>query len=197
VSLLAIDPGVAPLAWARFFGGALHSCGFMPREAFAAADWTDLHSLVIEKPFIYPKASKGDPNDLIDLAGAAYFAEGAIVARGGPRAHYVYPRDWKGQLDKPIHHERVWSMLSPPEIAAFCRDTGLTSDEVAAKIERACDLLAKGIRNKDGSPKEYAWKTHNLLDAIGLGLWRLGRVGVGARRFAPSLDEVVFPRKQS
>lgn len=183
MSLLAIDPGVAPLAWARFGAGALDSCGFMPREAAAAGDWSDLHALVIEKPFIYPKRSKGDPNDLIDVAGAAYFVEGAIRARGGPPASYVFPRDWKGQLDKPIHHGRVWSMLAAPERRAFERDTGHTADEVEAKIDRACDLIAKGIRNRDGSPQEYAWKTHNLLDAIGLGLWYLGRVGVGGRRF--------------
>lgn len=183
MSLLAIDPGVAPLAWANFFGGALLSCGFMPRESFASGNWHHLHDLVIEKPFIYPKVSEGDPNDLIDVTGAAYFAEGAIRARGGPPAKYVFPRDWKGQLDKPIHHARVWSVLTAPERRAFEHDTGLAAADVEAKIDRACDLIAKGIRNKDGSPKEYAWKTHNLLDAIGLGLWRLERVGVGGRRY--------------
>lgn len=183
MTLLAIDPGVAQLATACFKGGALAWVGFMPREAFLAGTWHDVFELVIERPRITDQTRGKDPNDQLDLNGAAYFAEGAIRARGGPPAKYVAPSEWKGQLDKPIHHGRVWSMLSPPEIRAFCRDTGLTDDEVAAKIARACDLIAKGIRNKDGSPKEYAWKTHNLLDAVGLGLWHLGRVGVGGRRF--------------
>jgi hypothetical protein len=183
MSLLAIDPGVAPLAWAHFEAGALTACGFMPREAFAAGNWHDLHALVIEKPRIYPKASGKDPNDLIDLAGAAYFAEGAIHARGGPRAQYVYPGDWKGQVSKPVHHSRIWSVLALAEQRVFERDAGMLAEDIEAKINRAIDLLARGIRNKDGSPKEYAWRTHNLLDAVGLGLWYLGRVGLGGRRF--------------
>lgn len=184
MTLLAIDPGVAQLATACFKGGALAWCAFVPREVFVVWEWDEVFELVIERPRITGQTRGKDPNDQLDLTGAAYFAEGAIRARGGPPARYVTPSEWKGMLDKPIHHERVWSVLSALERRAFERDTGHAAADIERKIERACDLIAKGVRNKDGSPKEYAWKTHNLLDAVGLGLWHLGRVGIGGRRFS-------------
>jgi hypothetical protein len=175
---LFIDPGVEHLAGAWFQGPTLWQVGFYPREAMLAGSYFNLHGLVIEKPTVYPGSSEKDPNDLIDLAGAAYFAEGAIRARGGPPAHYVKPFDWKGQLKKPQHHARIWSVLANDEREAFGRDAGHSIDFVEKKIDRACELLAQ-----TGKVKNYSWAAHNLLDAVGLGLWYLGRTGRAGHRY--------------
>jgi hypothetical protein len=63
----------------------------------------------------------------------------------GATVQLVYPRTWKGTVPKVIHNKRVLRMLTKQEI----------------------DLLPKRPRAKDYD--------HNMLDAIGLGLWKLGR----------------------
>lgn len=59
----------------------------------------------------------------------------------------VYPRSWKGTLDWRICCERVIEELTPEEVA----------------------VLPRRPRKKDVD--------HNVLDAVGLGLWKLGRFG--------------------
>lgn len=178
---LYIDPGVHHLACAHFHDLRLLSVSFIPREAFlaGAAGGVTLFEVVIEKPQIYEGSNdEKDPNDCVDVAMAAAFAEAAIRARGGPPAQYVLPRDWKGQLKKPHHHERIWSVLDAGEKDAFARDSGHMVEEISAKIDRACELLVHSKK-----VKEYKWKAHNLLDAVGLGLWHLGRTGRAGHRF--------------
>jgi hypothetical protein len=139
-----------------------------------------IQTLVIERMRIYTgKAGKGeDPNDLIDVTQAAAFAEGAIVARGGPRAAWVYASDWKGQIKKPLHHMRLWSVLAPHERAVLAAAIGMSEDAIKEKIDAACKRLAL-----TGKVTGYAWQAHNLFDAVGIGLWDLKRVGVAGHRF--------------
>jgi hypothetical protein len=100
-------------------------------------------TLVIEWPQIYVRArSKGDPNDLLLVAGVA----AGVVA--SVRAGCVFmpkPADWKGQVPKEIHNARAMKRLSPAEAA----------------------LVA---------PAGPASKLNNAIDAVGLGLWALGRM---------------------
>jgi hypothetical protein len=64
----------------------------------------------------------------------------------GVDVELVYPRTWKGTVPKDIHNKRVLAALSKEELA----------------------LLPKRPRAKDFD--------HNLLDAVGIGLWKLGRI---------------------
>lgn len=178
---LYIDPGVHKLACAWFRDGLLCHLDMLPREMFMVQGKPSIDVLVIERMRIYMgKASKGeDPNDLIDVTGASHFVEACIAMRGGPRASYVYAADWKGQVKKPIHHMRLWSVLTPEEKALFALVVGMSEDAIKKKIDEACQRLA--LR---GKVTGYAWEAHNLFDAVGIGLWHLRRVGVAGHRFA-------------
>ena len=178
---LYIDPGVRMHAAAFFSGSTLSHLAFVPREAFVGYPVKELSHVVIEKPQVYPGASEKDPNDLIELAVAAGFVDGAIRARGGPPSVFVYPADWKGQIKKPLHHLRVWETLTLDERSAFARDSGQSVGFVAAKIQAACEALAQ-----TGKVKNYSWAAHNLLDAVGLGLWHHTRVGKAGHRYPQS-----------
>jgi hypothetical protein len=64
--------------------------------------------LVIEWPEVYV-SGRSDPNDLLLLAGVV----GAIVGQFDWRGVYSYrPKDWKGQVPKEIHNDRVLQKLS-------------------------------------------------------------------------------------
>lgn len=63
----------------------------------------------------------------------------------GAKVELVFPRTWKGTVKKDIHNRRVLEQLTAAELA----------------------LLPKRPRAKDFD--------HNMIDAIGLGLWKLGR----------------------
>lgn len=104
--------------------------------------------VVIEAPRWYPKEREVDVNDLLDLS----------IKVGDLQGHYrsldvvenielVYPRNWKGTLRWDICCDRV----------------------LAALTEKECGVLPRRPRKKDVD--------HNVLDAVGLGLWKLGRFG--------------------
>lgn len=99
----------------------------------------------IEKPVVYPR-SPVPPNDIVKLALVAGYWRGVLTV-DGVDVNYVEPNDWKGSVPKPIHEARIWARLSPAEQAV-------------------ADQGCKGV-----APK----KRHNVLDAIGLGLWVLKR----------------------
>lgn len=190
---LYLDPGVQKHASALFIAGLLFEVSLDSPAAYleplSAGSGIGLSELVIEKPQIYPGSDEKDPNDCLDVFGAARLAEGGIRARGGPAAQYVLPREWKGQIDKPPHHARIWMALSAGERTAFARSadqyikrnkvekTWPLEEFIAHKIDHACALLAQ-----HGEVRQYSWQAHNLLDAVGIGLWHLGRTGRGGRR---------------
>lgn len=177
-----IDPGKLSHACAYFEGPRLLWVDSMPPEDFDnTASWALCRELLIEKPQIYPGSDEKDPNDCLDVFGAARYAEALIHVRGGPAAVYVKPREWKGGLKKPQHHRLVWGNLTSDERDVFARDAKLDVDFIGNKIEEACERFAR-TRKVTG----YKWQAHNLLDAVGLGLWHLRRVHSG-QRIPPAL----------
>lgn len=181
---LHIDPGVHKLACAIFFENALFAVRLLSPEDFLSTGHISHPALLsivcIEKPQIYKGSNEEkDPNDCVDVFGSARFAEAALRSRGAPPAEYHFPRVWKGQIKKPQHHRRIWSVLSPAERAVFSRECGYSEADIERKIEEACQRLAV-TRKVTG----YAWEAHNLFDAVGIGLWRLKRTGVAGHRFA-------------
>lgn len=64
----------------------------------------------------------------------------------GQTVQLVWPRSWKGTVSKKIHNPRVLAALTKEEIV----------------------LLPRRPRAKDHD--------HNMLDAVGIGLWKLGRM---------------------
>lgn len=88
---------------------------------------------VIESQFIPPNratsrvtaASAADPNDMIALATVSGAA--AMIFAGQRQAsdvRLVKPADWKGQLDKKIHHERLLEQV--PNLNRAVRELGVT-----------------------------------------------------------------------
>ena len=93
----------------------------------------------------YRPHSRVDPNGLITLAIRVGRAAERAVIIGVDLVDLVKPSTWKGSVPKPIHNARVRAALDPAEQA----------------ILAAC--------------KCPAGKLNNVIDAIGLNLWALGR----------------------
>lgn len=106
---------------------------------------TDPFSVLIERPRIYPK-QKARPNDIITLALRAGECGGRFNSCGAV-VDYVEPHAWKGNVPKAVHHRRVLGALAPQERAI---------------LDGALVGIAKS-------------KQHNVLDAVGLGLFGVGR----------------------
>lgn len=148
--LTAIDPGKVA-GWAQFSAKKLIRCGIFSDWQYPQV-WhpSDVQYLVLEVPRIYPHRSKGDPNDIVDLA----------LTAGEIRGHYrelgchvieTFPSMWKGTVPKEIHHARVLDKLADDE-------------------KRLLDVEKRKATKTN--PHGY---DHNMLDAVALGLWLLER----------------------
>lgn len=149
--LLAIDPGLAT-GIAGFSLGVMTDCGLI-EDADLGLSKMYYKEGIIELPQIYRSAnSKGDPNDLIRLAVlVGQYKQQCIDQFMNVRL--VKPAEWKGQVPKTIHAKRILDRLNPRETELFLRRV----DKVAPS------------------------KRHNVIDAIGIGLWAIGRDPNGRR----------------
>lgn len=166
--LLAIDPGLNACGWALFNKGELLSCGVIRNTAKDGTPLTraltiaayvggnmraSVDEIVFEWPQIYRATkSKGDPNDLLGLAAlCGALAERLSVSSSGirfvNRVRSYKPAEWAGQLPKTT---RGKASLSPR----------------AKRITDALNELERG-RLID---------QHDTLDAVGIGLFDLGRL---------------------
>lgn len=137
--LVSVDPGLRELGLARFEGERL-VCAELVRNpvrrdrgpaawaAMAGAVGKVLQArpdvLVLELPQVYlgSRAPGVDPADLLELTGVL----GAIVGSvGAKRALGYRPREWKGQVPKRVHQERLMGILTAGELAAIrpCPDS--------------------------------------------------------------------------
>jgi hypothetical protein len=145
--LVAIDPG-GTTGWAAF-----HSC------VLIAAGFTENPYEVID---LLPRAARDPDCVVIELPQhrsrkSKNFADiitlavlvGELKNMWRDRCHAVepvWPTTWKGSVPKDIHNDRVLEKLSPKER----------------------DVLQKSPRAKKFN--------HNMIDAVGIGLWKLGRM---------------------
>ena len=107
---LAVDPGKHASGWALFSDAGLVAAGFDSPKFFA------IDQIVMEVPRIRRLGkSKGDPNDLVEVAISVgeWFGVHAEADR-----HRYYPAQWKGQLPKPECRARAHAVLSPTELAS-------------------------------------------------------------------------------
>jgi len=150
--ITAIDPG-ATSGYAQFAEGKLFAAGTFSGEAFPEV-WHRgyAQTLVLEVPRIYPSGGKGDPNDIIQLAMRVGEIRGHYVRTASARIVEVFPRTWKGNVPKEIHHARVLAQLGDQERAVL-----------APHARRVTKTNPHGL-------------DHNMLDAVGLGLWFLKRL---------------------
>lgn len=115
--LMSVDPGVWLCGWAlwdattgelRDAGLARTPDGFSKEQALkylCAQLIVNDARLIIEKPQVYARSkSKGDPNDLIDVAVVV----GGLVSQWPAVDTAVYlPRAWKGTVKKEVMVRRI------------------------------------------------------------------------------------------
>lgn len=144
--MIAIDPG-NQTGWALFDGGQLQSAGASPKdEVLAEPPFLKGAQVVLELPRIYPQGrSPANPNRSIRPLMLMVGDLQGFYRRAGLEVTLIEPKGWKGQVPKTIHHRRLLAKLT---------------DEEKAR-------LPKRPRAKDFD--------HNMLDAVGLGLWKLER----------------------
>lgn len=172
--LVAIDPGYAKrgqgCAVALFDGGALVGAFFARPETITPdALTTCAREVVWEKPQLDERTRTSAPA-VVELAAVGGTLAGMFAGAAGCRAHAVTPSAWKGSVAKPVAHGRLWETLS------FAERAILGGDATAARIEAAKRAGGLDRWGKPGAAYYGAWAGHNLLDAVGIGVWRLGRI---------------------
>lgn len=136
--VLAIDPGIRNCGCALFAKGELDTA-WLARNPVAHGDdlgailgmanqaHTELivraemgmrpivDLLVVEWPQVYTGGkAKGDPRDLLTLAGVDAAIAASVSARAVRR---YFPREWKGQVDADKMLDRILERLRPHEVA--------------------------------------------------------------------------------
>jgi len=166
--LLAVDPSVRSVGLAEFHNGELWHCWRVISQPSNSIDsegarWlrvsrdvirsTDTlpDTIVYERPQIYRASkSKGDPNDLLGLVGVGA-SVAALLATTNPNLEIQTPTpaEWIGQIPK-------------------------TTRGSALKSPRAQRILGRLL----ASERALVPDQHDVIDAVGLGLHVLGRLGV-------------------
>jgi hypothetical protein len=176
VIVVAIDPGIRACGVAVFKDGILEKADHVQNiwgegnqamearamarevrtfvEGVLARQGGAVGELAVEWPRVYRGAkSKGDNNDLlalaaVDTAVAAIFPDAEVYS--------YYPDEWKGQALKEVIAARVMARLSEYE-----------RDQIVLHGRGTIEELAVG--------KLVGGRNHNTLDAIGIGLFHVGR----------------------
>lgn len=179
--LLAVDPSVRSPGAALFENKRLIACTRLVLERDESASqgqhWMDvaqtlrrwaraqhlgpIDELVFERPQIYTWAkSKGDPNDLIGLAGVGSALAGLLTPSliTTPK-----PDEWAGQVSKvcPVCKGKAKRKCKTCEGSAFRTPRG----------QRIMSRL-------DAAERALVPDQHDALDAVGIGLFAVGRYGV-------------------
>lgn len=138
--------------WAVFVDERLDDAGSYRVLDDLPRGFTGDVDVVYELPQHYTKHSgttrqkKADPNMLIRLGAHAGIAAANVCP--GTQPVPVLPRQWKGQVPKDIIERRTWSTLNDIEVARL-------------------KTVLQYVRP--------TWR-HNVIDAVGIGLWRLCRL---------------------
>ncbi len=160
VRMLAVDPSLTCTGWARFLDGRLDACGIIR---------TYRDDTLAGRLYSIDRAFRGVPmpdklviewpqvytrakskGDPNDMLPVAAVAGIVIASLSADVVLTPRPAEWKGQVPKDVHNARVMRRLTPEE---------------RNRVDAA--QLPKSLAN-------------NAIDAIGLGLWALGRMGSNA-----------------
>ena len=150
--LLSIDPGLRGCGVALFRDRLLEQAVYVDGQAISQRSETWLgmvdgvrefigervvQHLVVELPQVYTHVkSKGDPNDLVQLAAVV---GGLCVAFKEATQTIYLPAEWKGQAPKEIIHARAASRLSADEQSRIsCRRKSL--------LHNVLDATALGLK---------------------------------------------------
>lgn len=161
--MLAVDPGVCS-GWAVFDGEVLTSCGVSDGTS-GGPKALRLDRLVVEDQVVDRRTP--NPASIVKLAQNAGAWD--VIGRtryGASTAEWVRPERWKGQMAKAPCHRAIWRRLEVIEQHA-----------VAEATNTPMALLFAALFDGGSVPRAClaASRRHNLLDAVGIGLWAVGR----------------------
>lgn len=159
MKLCAVDPGVEATGLALFTDNKLEHVRLVRAsslqsmiQAIYYVKWPhdyDVPDLVfIERPVVYPRDGIKKAASLMTVAIVAGAAAAAYGRETWTTIDFVEPRTWKGSVPKEIHNTRVISILEKDEQ----------------------EIL---ISSMDDAPPSLL---HNVIDAVGIGLYKLGRM---------------------
>jgi len=172
--LLAIDPGYSArgrgCACALFFGSVLTRVWFARPETASFSELSVGADHVIWECPQVDRRTRGSVPSTVTLAAVGGTMAGLFAGANRATCEPVSPAIWKGSAPKPIHHSRMWGLLRD------CERELLGGERTLEGIERAKRKGALDRWSRSGSTYyPSSWLEHNLLDAAGLGLWKLGR----------------------
>jgi hypothetical protein len=151
-TLIAIDPGVKISGWALFASdGRLDSCGVARSKSTDDARAAEQQAgqiptaAVAVVELMHPRGD--DTRSRTAEILRVQWVGGFLAGRLGLVARAAPPHEWKGSVPKHIHHPRILARLDDGEL-------------------RVMDSHLSGLSSK---------VKHNAIDAIGIGLWALGR----------------------
>lgn len=159
MKLVAVDPATKATGIALFDAHKLthvalvrgNSIGQM-LIALSNLDWPPEFGIpnvvIVERPVVYPRDGIKKAKDLISVAIVGGAAALAFGCEVWTETEFIEPRTWKGSVPKEIHNARVMNMLDSNEI----------------------EIIDKRLAT--APPK----LVHNVIDAVGIGLYKLGRM---------------------
>lgn len=188
----AVDAAKHEPAWALGRSGQLQACGFdaLPGtyslEGWLSDPETDSGLVeptvcALELSRSYGARDAGKHGDIIAETCGGALCAGSM--RAG-RVVLVHPDEWAGTASagkgkaKPVRHSAIWKVLTVSERMLVARIGGFPDAYALERhIETACEAIVYGRTVR------YTHKVHNLLDAVGLYLFAVGRIkrGCGTR----------------
>ncbi len=177
MNLLSIDSAVTP-ACALFCENQLLEVGFekwpkilLPLDVVVVEQWQ--YRGIADAPKV--------PN-LIKMMTGGLLAAG--YAAGGSRCPVVLytPKEWKGEEPKPVHHARLLGVdtagaLDAGEINLLALAAEMSATKLLDTVRRAVERGALDRWGKAGHLYyPSAFKFHNILDAVALGCFHIGRL---------------------
>ncbi len=180
-TLLAIDPGLRDLGAAFFEGDRLAAATLVRNPNTSGRDvpaWTAIadrvktrfpqaDEVVLEMMVVRANRRDVNPDDLMQLVGIVGVLAGLYFPAP---AQAVRPEHWKGRKKKRIHHPRIIAALDPNERRLLDR----WMEERARAPYTSLDAYVEACRRcrRNEIPDD---PVHNVLDAVGIGLWARGR----------------------
>lgn len=155
---LAFDPGKHVIGWASFVDDDLIRCGLHSPDHLATMAAPPEARILVEYQQIYTrgKSRTRNPADVLSVTIVAGRIVQALRPTRSETVELILPHAWKGGVDGDVMTRRIVSMLTPKE----------------------CEILR--------ATKVQKSLLHNVIDAIGLGLWSVGRLGRMAKKNARS-----------
>lgn len=166
----AVDAAKHTPAIAAGAGGFLDFVGFDPNPGIAFYQCPGI--VVLELSRSYGARDAGKHGDIIAETCGGALTAGAMRAS---KIVLVHPDEWAGQTEKPVRHQAIWHALSVDELKLLKAASGFDGD-LLEYIDAACNAIALGKKPK------YSHPVHNLLDAVGLYLFAVGRIRKGGAR---------------